>query len=134
MQDNEVLKRITSYTLVNEEMADLLERYRAESGIDDVYPVRAMYNLAKFLKAKQIEVEDDVKEVVDEIYIKAGRDPILFEQAHQQADRAMYEALKPIIQDYMTARIYYVMAMNRSQEEYEAYLAKRDEQFKAKTK
>ena len=133
MQDNEVLKRITSYTLVNEEMADLLERYR-ESGIEDIYPVRAMYNLAKFLKAKQIEVEEDVKLVVDEIYIKAGRDPILFAQAHEQADRAMYEALKPIIQDYMTARMYYVMAMNRSQEEYEAYLAKRDEQFKAKTK
>jgi len=140
MQDSKFgnLNAMVQYKEWNLEMKDLYKKYsfvpELNHALMEECPVYAMYALAEFLKRKQVETEDDLKSVIDEIYIKAGRDPIMFAQAHIEAERAMYSTLKPIIEDYMAARMYFVMAMNKSREEYLEYLSQRDERYQSKTK
>ena len=140
MPDNEFrnMDAMFNYSEWNNEMTALYEKYSQVRGLNhDLMkrcPVYAMYALSEYLKLKQLEIEDDVKAATDEIYIKAGRDPIMFAQAHQQAERYTYEALKPVIQDLMNARMYFIMAMHKTREEYLAYLAQRDEALTVKTK
>ena len=140
MQDSEFrnLNAMVQYKEWNQEMNDLYKKYsfvpELNHDLMKECPVYAMYALAAFLKRKRIETEDNLKSVIDEIYIKAGKDPIMFAQAHIEAERIMYSTLKPIIEDYMAARMYFVIAMNKSKEEYLEYLNQRDEIYQAKTK
>ena len=120
--NDEMIELYNKYSLVRELNHDLMKRC----------PVYAMYALSEYLKRKKTDIECDLRATIDEIYIKAGRDPMMFAQAHMEAERVTYDTLKPVIEDMMTARMYFVIAMHKSRAEYRDYLSKKEEMFKAR--
>lgn len=141
MQDKNLEKfnAIAQYTDWNDEMTDLYNKYSLVSELNNELmrqcPIVAMYTLSEYLKRQRYELEAEINRKRMQIIGRAGQDPVQFGIANDEADKMTYETLKPIIEDYMTARFYVVEAMHKSKEEFDAYCAKRDELHNAgKTK
>ncbi len=133
MQDKKTrnFNAIGQYTKWNKEMTDLYNKYSLVPELNNdlmrSFPVIAMYALSKYLERQRYELEAQINKRRMEIIARAGKDPVKFAEATEAADKMTYEALKPIISEYMTARTYYVVAVHKSREEFEAFAQQRDE-------
>ena len=141
MQDKKTgnFNAIGQYTEWNQEMTDLYNKYSLVPELNNdlmrACPIIAMYALSKHLERQRYALEDEINKRRMQIIARAGKDPVKFAEATDAADKMTYEALKPIIGEYMTARIYVVEAIHKSREEFEAFLQQRDELYSAgKTK
>lgn len=131
-------KALFGYTEWNNEMIDLYNRYSLVSELNQDLmqecPVYAMYTLSEYLRKKRVEVEEEIKSEAARIYTLAGTDPVKFSLAVKEVEQMTYDRLKPYVQDYMTAKFYFVMAMHKTREEYDAYIRTREERYSHKTK
>ncbi len=125
------IKAMYEYTEWNWEMRNLYNKYSLVEELNhDLMkecPVYAMYTISEYLKRKRIEVEEQVKQIASVIYGAAGKDPIKFGLAHKEVEKKSYELLKPIVNDYLTARQYFIAAMFKTRAEYVEFVNLRDQ-------
>lgn len=133
MQDNHLnnISAMFLYTEWNQEMINLYNKYSLVRELNhDLMkrcPVYAMYTLSEYLKRKKVDMEIELNEAAKSRYGKISRTPEEISRVLKEIELSTYETLKPIVQDYVVARSYYVKAMSSTQEEYQEYLLSRDE-------
>jgi len=141
MQDSKFknIRAMYEYTEWNWEMRNLYCRYSLIEELNQDLmkecPVYAMYTISEYLKRKRVEVERQLKDISIFILGAAGKDPIKVSLALKDIEKKSYEMLKPIIDDYVKARQYFVAAMFKPRTEYVWFLESKDrEKEEKKTK
>ena len=116
--NNEMTELYNKYSMVRELNHDLMR----------VCPIYAMYTLSEYLKRKRTDVEVKIAEFAKDLFDRAGRDPEALIEANRIVEEKTYETLRPVVEDYIKARTYYVCAMQGDKEKFNELLIRRDEQ------
>ena len=135
MQGNKVenLKNMFSYREWNSEMRELFNKYSLVRELNQELmrelPVYAMYTISEHCKRLREDAEAKLIDFREQECQKFKGQRDAYVELVKMLDAKTYDTLKPILQDYMTARSYYLAAIYHDEAEYQAYLDRREEHF-----
>ena len=132
MQNNNIInmEKMFTYTDWNEEMIELYNKYSDVRELNHdlmrVCPVYAMYSLSEYLKRKRIDKEVELSEYSKMVFAEALGNQKAVMRANKIVEQRTFMILKPIVEDYIKARTYFVCAMQKGREEYLDFINSRD--------